>query len=141
MVGRRAILRYTIVFLLLSACASVPEYPSPYSAPGNMYGGGGFYPGAAPVAPAMSSAPCNSNYSATPPPLGLYPCPMPSLSAYSGFGYSPYGFTPFGYSPYGYSPFGYSPFGYSPYGAPLYAAAYARRAVPHFTHSGRRWKK
>ena len=129
---KKLVLRLTFIFLLLSACAGVPEYPSPYSAPGNTYAERANATGPAPDAPALSAAPCVSYYTSEyPPPLGLVPCPMPLLSTYPGY---PYSF--------------YPAYGYSLYGTrritPFHAAGNAGRTFRHttgHTHSGRRGRK
>ena len=110
-------MRNTLLLLLLSACAGVPEYESPYSGPLELYGPP--YAVAPGGAATLANVQCNPNYpAATPSPLGLYPCPMPLLSAYS---------------PYGYA----APF----YRAPYYAAGFvnhshAHRGTHHRVHAG-----
>ena len=129
---RRVVLRFAFMFLLLSACASVPEYSSPYSAPGNAYNERANATGPAPDAPALNAAPCIPYYTSTnPPPLGLVACPMPLISTYPAYAY----------------PF-YPAYGYSLYATrritPFHAAGNAGRPHRHtggHTHSGRRGRK
>jgi hypothetical protein len=121
--GRRSVLRYTVVLLLLSACASEPEYPSPYAGPGytyvDMYGDATYVPGA----PVMGGGPCASyDLSATPPPVAMYPCPMSLTSPYPGYGYA-----------------FYPAFGYSFFGARSIRPFHAGAHIGHsFSHAGGR---
>ena len=130
----RSVLRYSVIFLLLAACASEPDYPYPYAAPGytyvDMYGDTTYVP--------LGSGSCASyDLSVTPPPWGMYPCPLPLTSTYPGYGYATYP----GY--YGY-PF-YPAFGVSLFGvrgiSRFHGGTHVGRPLtrtPGHTHSGGR---
>ena len=107
-------MRYTAVFLLLSACASAPEYPSPYSP-------AGAYVDAAPIS-AVPGVACTSYYyeSANSPSSGPYPCPAPVSPAYPAYGYLSYA---------------------TPFYARTYVRRPVARTGQHTHHSGRRGKK
>jgi hypothetical protein len=127
-------MRYAVILLLLSGCASAPQYPvypTPYPVYSSSHGVDGGFTGQASDAPAVSGAPCTSDYnSATPPPLGLNPCTTPQMSTYPGYGYglplwSAYPGYGYGYGMSMWSP--YPAYAYAPpfyYGAPFYSAAY-----------------
>ena len=84
-------MRYTLIFLLLSACASVPDNQTGTYVPGTSYIGPGDWGYAQGIVQAAGTSCLNSGYQSLmgPPLLGSYNCATPLLF-YSRSPYYPY---------------------------------------------------